>query len=138
MEVFPVTADPVTPPKQSPYLEYPIYLPRAGEIEIGIVIAPTQKLLPDRGLRLAVSIDDNTPQTIDGAEASESIKAKDYARIIADNAQTLTFKQTIRQPGRHTLKVWMVDPDIALEYIVVGAPRPSYFGPPAATVGPSY
>jgi hypothetical protein len=138
MEVFPVTANPVTPPEQSPHLEYPIYLPRAGEIEIGIVIAPTQKLLPDRNLRLAISIDDNTPQMIDGAGASESSKARGYARIIADNAQTLTFQQTIRQPGRHTLKVWMVDPDIVLEYIVVGAPRPSYFGRPATTVGPSY
>ena len=35
MEVFPVTANTVTPPQQSPHLEYSIYLPRAGAIEIG-------------------------------------------------------------------------------------------------------
>ena len=138
MEVFPVTTNTVTPPQPSPHLEYPIYLPRAGEIEISTVIAPTQKFLPDRGLRLAVSIDDNIPQVIDAGEASATVRAKNYGRLAADNAQTLNFKQTISQPGRHTLKVWMVDPDVVLEYMVVGAPKPSYFGPPAPTVGPSY
>lgn len=138
MEVFPVTANSVAPPQQSPHLEYPIYLPRAGEIEINTVIAPTQKFLPDRGLRLAVSIDDNVLQVIDAGDASSSINAKDYGKLAADNAQTLNFRQTISQPGRHMLKVWMVDPDVVLEYIVVGAPKPSYFGPPAPSVGPSF
>jgi hypothetical protein len=138
MEVFPVTTNTVTPPQQSPHLEYPIYLPRAGEIEISTVIAPTQKFFPDRDLRLAVSIDDNVPQTVDGGEASSSAKARNYDKLATDNAQTLTFKQTISQPGRHTLKVWMVDPDVVLEYLIVGATKASYFGPPAPSVGPSY
>lgn len=138
MEVFPVTTNTVTPPQQSPHLEYPIYLPRAGEIEISTVIAPTQKFFPNRDLRLAVSIDDNVPQVIDGGEASSSVKARDYGKLAADNAQTLTFRQTISQPGRHTLKVWMVDPDVVLEYLIVGATKPSYFGPPEPSVGPLY
>ena len=138
MEVFPVTANTVTPPQQSPHLEYSIYLPRPGAIEISTVIAPTQKFLPNRDLRLAVSIDDNVPQTIDAGAASSSVKARSYGELAADNAQTLTFKQTVSQPGRHTLKVWMVDPDVVLEYLIVGTPKPSYFGPPALSVGPSY
>jgi hypothetical protein len=138
LEVFPVTGNPVTPPQQSPHLEYPIYLPRAGELEISTVIAPTQKLLPNRDLRLAVSIDDSVPQMIDAGEATASIKARNHGRLAADNAQTLTFRQTFSQPGRHTLKVWMVDPDIVLEYLIVGAAKPSYFGPPVPSVGPSY
>ncbi len=47
---------------------------------------------------------------------------------MADNAQTLTFKQKISQPGGHTLKVWMVDPDVVLEHLIVGAAKASYFG----------
>jgi Glycosyl hydrolase family 115/Gylcosyl hydrolase family 115 C-terminal domain len=138
MEVFPVTANSVTPLQQSPHLEYPVYLPRAGEIEISTVIAPTQKFLPGRDLRLAVSIDDGVPQMIDAGAASSSVKARGYGKLAADNAQTLIFKQTISRPGRHTLKVWMVDPDVVLEYMIVGAPKQSYFGPPAAAVGPTY
>jgi hypothetical protein len=138
MEVFPVTANPVTPPEQSSHLDYAIYLPRAGEIEVRAVIGPTQKLFPGRGLRLAVSIDGNAAQTLDAGDASASVAGGKWSKLVSDNAQTLTFRQTVGQPGRHTLRVWMVDPGIVLEYIVVGEPKPSYFGPPAAAVGPSY
>jgi hypothetical protein len=135
MEVFPVTANPVKPPEQSPHLEYPIYLPDAGEIAIAAVIGPTLEILPGRGLHLAVSIDDNVPQVIDGGE-KVSLANRVFDNMVLDNAHTLLFRQQVSQPGRHTLKVWMVDPDVALEYLVVGAAKPSYFGPPAATVGP--
>jgi hypothetical protein len=137
MEVFPVTANSTSPP-QAPHLDYPIYLPRAGEIEVRAVIGPTQKLLPGRDLRLAVSMDDGAPQMVDAGAASATTKGERWARLVTDNAQTLTFRQSVGQPGRHTLRVWMVDPDIVLEYFVVGEPKPSYFGPPAPTVGPSY
>lgn len=138
MEILPVTADSATPPRESPRLDYPIYLPRAGQIEIHAVIGPTQKFLPDRELRLAVSIDDNAPQTVDAGKASSSVKGTTPAKLAADNAQTLTFRQTVAQPGRHTLRVWMVDPGIVLQYFVIGEPKPSYFGPPAPMVGPSF
>jgi Glycosyl hydrolase family 115/Gylcosyl hydrolase family 115 C-terminal domain len=135
MEVFPVTASAMMPP-QSPQLDYPIYLPRAGEIEVRAVIGATQKLLPDHGLRLAVSIDDNVPQIVDAAASSVTATGERWGKLVADNAQTLTFRQTVGQPGRHTLRVWMVDPDIVLEYLVVGEPKPSYFGPATPTAGP--
>ena len=137
MEVFPVNGNSTTSPK-SPHLDYSIYLPRAGEIEVSAIIAPTQNLLPGRDLRLAVSIDDNVPQMVDAGIASAVAKGQRWGKLVADNAQTLTFRQTVGQPGRHTLRVWMVDPDVVLEYLVVGEPKPSYFGPPALTVGPSY
>jgi hypothetical protein len=137
MEVFPVTAKTMMPP-ESPHLDYPIYLPRPGEIQVRAVIAPTQKFIPGRDLRLAVSIDDNVPEIVDAGVASATARGRRWGKLVADNAQTLTFKPTADRPGRHTLRVWMVDPDIVLEYLVVGEPKASYFGPPATTVGPSY
>jgi hypothetical protein len=137
MEVFPVDGKSIMPPN-SAHLDYSIYLPREGEIEVSAVIGPTQNLLPDHHLRLAVSIDDNVPQTVDAGMASAIAKGQPWSKLVADNAQTLTFRQTVGQPGRHTLRVWMVDPDVVLQYLVVGEPKPSYFGPPAPTVGPSY
>ncbi|WP_217897045.1 glycosyl hydrolase 115 family protein [Granulicella rosea] len=138
MEVFPIPGGAAATSESAPHLEYAIYLPRAGVIEISALIAPTQKLHPDRGLRLALSIDDNEPQIVDGGAASSSAKVPSYSKLAADNIQALDFKQTIGKPGRHTLKVWMVDPDVVLEYLIVGAAKPSYFGPPASAVGPGY
>jgi len=137
VEVFPVTGKTMMPP-ESPHLDYSIYLPRAGDIEVSAVIAPTQKFIPGRDLRLAVSIDDNVPHIVDAGVAAATAKGERWGKLVADSAQTLTFKSTVDRPGRHTLRVWMVDPDIVLEYLVVGEPKTSYFGPPATTVGPSY
>jgi len=140
MEVFPVTASPVVPSNQlpqSPALEYSVYLPHAGEIEITTVLGPTLDVVPGRGLHLAVSMDNNAPQVLDGG-VTASLSNDIYSKMVIDNAHTLKFTQSVAQPGRHTIKVWMVDPNIVLEYLIVGAPKLSYFGPPAHMVGPSF
>ena len=137
MEASPVTASPATPVKHSAALEYNVYLPNAGEIEISAVIGPTLEMAPRRGLHLGVSIDDNSPQIVDGG-VNADLANSTYSKMAIDNARTLTFKQSIAESGRHTIKVWMVDPDVVLEYLIVGTPKPSYFGPPALTVGPSF
>jgi hypothetical protein len=137
MEVSPVTSAPPALTSQSPTLEYAVYLPHAGEIEITAVLGPTLDILPGRGLHLAVSIDDNAPQIIDGGETA-SLSNSTYSKMVIDNAHALHFTQNVAQPGRHIIKVRMVDPDVVLEYLIIGAPKSSYFGPPAPTVGPSF
>jgi len=46
----------------------------------------------------------------------------------------MRFRQSVTEPGKHTLRITMVDPTLVVEKIVISnAPAPpSYFGPPAA------
>ena len=64
MEVFPVTAATVQPPNPAPRLEYPVYFAKAGKYEVDLVTAPTLDAYPGRALAVAVSIDDQTPETL--------------------------------------------------------------------------
>jgi hypothetical protein len=49
-----------------------------------------------------------------------------------DEARTVSAKVQIPSAGYHTLKVWMVDPGITIQKILIdlGALKPSYLGPP--------
>jgi hypothetical protein len=51
---------------------------------------------------------------------------------VRNNARILHFKQTVNKPGKHTLKIHIVDPTVVVMKIVFhDKPLPaSYFGPP--------
>lgn len=139
MAVFPVTAKSVMPPENAPRLEYPVFIAGAGEIRVNLVTGPSLKIQPDRGLRIAVSFDDQPPQVIDafekqltGGDGAVAPAYRDWDRWVKDNARTLLSTHQISEPGVHTLKVWMVDPGVVLERLIVHSENlpASYFGPP--------
>lgn len=129
MTLFPVTPASVTPPQDSPCLEYQMYLFHSGTVEVEAILAPTLNFVPGRGLRYAVSFDDQAPQIID-ALAHNTVA--DWGTSVKDSVRLSKSSLTLSQPGYHTLKFWMVDPGIVLQKIVVdlGGVRPSYLGPP--------
>ena len=134
MAVFPVTAKSVTPPRDSPCLEYQMYLFHPGRIEVEAIIAPTLNFVPGRGLRFAVSFDDQPPQTVDAlAQNSQS----DWEESVKDSVRKVKSTHTLAKSGYHTLKFWMVDPSLVLEKLVVnlGGVKPSYLGPPESYRG---
>ena len=49
-----------------------------------------------------------------------------------NNARYSHSKHFISKTGYHTLKIWMVDPGVVMEKIIVdlGGVKPSYLGPP--------
>jgi hypothetical protein len=128
MSVFPVTAASVEPPRESPCLEYQMYLFDPGKVEVEAILGPTLNFLPGRGLRYAVSFDDQKLQIID-ALAQNSLQ--DWETSVKDNVRKSVSKHNVGGTGYHTLKLWMVDPGVVVEKIVVnlGGVRPSYLGP---------
>ena len=148
-----------------PKLEYDIDLsPTDGKGTIAIGILPTQDIVPARGLRLGVQIDDQPMQVIDARQGlhdefqeytpknlaqSKNLKAlpphnnlllsgwKDGRKMLRrdevfDNIRWLEVNFANTTPGKHQLRLIMIDPEIVIETIVVNPDnnRYSYFGAP--------
>jgi hypothetical protein len=140
MEVFPVTAATVLLPNPAPRLEYPVYFARAGEFKIDLVTGTTLDALPGRALAIAVSIDGQEPQVVKvfapSTKESETFLGRQYYENTSNNARIMHFQQNVDVPGKHTLKITMVDPIVVVEKIIIhDTDLPSsYFGPPESTL----
>jgi hypothetical protein len=134
-----VNAPSATPGKDSPCLEYQIYLFTTGKVDVEGIFSATLNFMPDRGLRYAVSFDNETPEvvTLVPQDFSAQNGNRDWEESVEDNGRFSHTTHTIARPGNHTLKIWMVDPGVVLEKIVVdaGGVRPSYLGPPESFHG---
>jgi hypothetical protein len=122
------------PGKNAPCLEYGMQLFSSGEAGIRLVLSPTLNFLPDRDLKIGLSFDDEDPRVVVVVPKDFSAMNgnKDWEQTVMDNARFIGIKQNIKSPGYHTLKIWMIDPGIVVEKIVVnfGGVRDSYLGPP--------
>jgi hypothetical protein len=129
MTLFPVTARSVRPGENAPCLEYKMFLFDAGEVRVEAILDPTLNFVPGRGLRYAISFDDQPPQIID-ALADRGTEA--WSRAVKDSVRKSTSSHKLAAPGYHTLKFWMVDPAVVLQKLVIdlGGVKPSYLGPP--------
>jgi hypothetical protein len=134
MTIFPVTAPSIIPPDNSPSLEYQMWLTSTGAAEVTTILSPALNFDPARPVRIAVSFDDEAPQIITvvpkGYTAGDG--NRDWEESVKDNVRKVKSKHTLITAGAHTLKVWMVDPAVAVQKIVVncGGLKPSYLGPP--------
>ncbi|MGD1044572.1 MAG: glycosyl hydrolase 115 family protein [Bacteroidota bacterium] len=120
--------------KNSPSLEYQMYLFSTGEFDVTVILSPTLNFMPDHALRFAISIDDETPQivTIVPEHYSAQNGNRDWEKSVADNARYSHTTYTITKLGYHVLKIWMVDPGVVLQKLIVntGGVKPCYLGPP--------
>ena len=142
-----------------PALEYDIELSDEGKVAIGIL--PTQDILPARGLRLGVQIDDQpvqiidarqglhdefreyTPQNLAISKVLKPLPPRNHLALsgyvngrqqprrdeVFDNLRWLEVDLKAA-PGKHHLKLTMVDPEIVVEQIAVNPDNNhySYFG----------
>ena len=149
-----------------PALEYEVTIfpsiqggDRGGSVAIGIL--PTQDVMPARGLRIGVQIDNQPIQVIDARQGLhdefQEYTQKNLAQSkvlkplpqhnnlllsgwkdgrkqlrrdeVFDNMRWLEVPINV-SPGRHTLKLIMIDPEVVVEQIVVNPDnsRYSYFG----------
>jgi hypothetical protein len=130
----PVDYPPVTQGKDSPCLEYQMYLFSTGTFEVTAIFAPTLNFIHGRGLRYGISFDNQPPQTV--TLVPENYDARngntDWEKTVSDNARVSKTSHALLSSGYHTLKILLVDPGPVLQKIIMntGGLRESYLGPP--------
>ena len=147
-------------PQGGPALEYEVEL-ATPQPSIAIGILPTQDILPARGLRLGVQLDDQPMQVIDArqgivdtfgeytkqnlavSKVLKPLPSRNHLALsgwmngrplprrdeVFDNIRWLEVPLNAT-PGKHTLKLVMIDPEIVVEQLVVNPDNHhySYFG----------
>jgi len=105
----------------SPSLDYDVYLFHSGEARLDLDCLPTKPASPGRAVNIAVSLDGGTPQIVAG-QGGDTLA----------NLRRLTTTMKITSPGQHMLTVWMVDPGVVLDKLVLSftPTKDIYLGPP--------
>ncbi|MBP7506548.1 MAG: glycosyl hydrolase 115 family protein [Prolixibacteraceae bacterium] len=132
--IEPVTTESKTPGINSPQLEYEFTSPGTGNLKVNTYLSPTQDFKKQGGLKFAIAIDDEEPQIInmnEGEIKPDYEYADWWTKSVADHIKIKTSNHKIEKLGKHTLKIWMIDPGIVFQRFVIetGKSKPSYLGP---------
>jgi len=112
-----------------PFLEYEFYTHQTGKLEIITFTLATFAINKQANTRYGISIDDELPQ-VGEAGTYDEWKGK-WAENVLRNASVNRSIHTISQPGKHSLKFWVIDPGVVLQKIIIncGGLKSSYAGP---------
>ena len=122
-----VSVDPVTvatrdtPEKiraESPCLQFKVQLGAVGDWQAIVRALPTFSVEPGKPQRYAIALDDAAPKIV-ALPGSMSESDRHWQENVLRNAAPTTSTINVARPGNHVLKIWMVDPGIVLDAIVL-------------------
>jgi hypothetical protein len=135
VQLHPVNFDPFALGDESPRLEYEFTVFDKGELDIQVYLSPTLNFKKEEGLKYAVSVDNEKPQIInmhEGETQPDWAYPQWWNQSVTDHIKIKSSKHVILEDGKHTLKIWAVDPGVVFQKIVIdkGGLKTSYLGPP--------
>jgi hypothetical protein len=139
LTVEPANAERQTPGKTTPRLEYDFTIFDERELRLETYLSPTLNYKKNEGLKYAIAIDNEEPQIINIHEG-DSVPDWEYPEwwntSVTDHIRKKKSVHKAVKPGKHTLKIWMVDPGVVFQKFVIdaGGLKPSYLGPPESKV----
>src|SRR5690606_7644755 len=137
--IEPTTVERQTPGKKTPRLEYEFTVFNEGELKIETYLSPTLNFKKNEGLKFAIAIDDEAPQIInihEGDDVPDWEYPDWWNNSVTDRIRKKQSTHPSIKPGKHTLKLWMIDPGVVFQKFVIdaGGLKPSYLGPPESKV----
>ena len=134
MEAVPSTAPPITGEfaTRAPELRYRIRFTTTGTFTVTVFRLPS---LDERGHRpIAVALDDQPVTVLSGQTVATGNRGDAWARNVEEGIEKLTARVTVTTPGEHVLRLFMTDPAIAVDQIVIdtGGLPAAYLAPPVS------
>lgn len=114
--------------KNAPSLEYDFYTCNSGWMDIQSFTLPTQAISLQRGCMYGISIDNQPPKIIDFSTRNRN---EEWQLNVMRNAAIKESRHFIERPGKHTLKLWLIDTDVCFDKFIIntGGLKKSYVGP---------
>lgn len=112
--------------QNSPVMEYDVFLFSSGDFPVSIYALPAFPINEEYGLRVAVALGNQKPVIV----CAKPDRKQDIAKI---NRMMFHGSLENSDKGQYTLKIWMVDPGVVLDKIVIETKcnlKQSYLGPP--------
>jgi hypothetical protein len=108
-----------------PSVTYDFYTSRSAPAEGKIYTLPTYPLNRNAGMRYAVSIDGRVPEVLDFKTVGRS---EEWKQNVLSNTAVRSVKWPLLKAGRHRLKIYMIDPGVILDRILIdlGGLQPFY------------
>ncbi|KAI0311862.1 hypothetical protein OF83DRAFT_1177164 [Amylostereum chailletii] len=125
-----------------PSIEYDFYnfntIGQAGNVSVNVMVSPSLNANGnDRPIAVAVQVDDGQPArtTYFIPSAAPGSEPPQWSDFVANGVVEVVGNFTAL-PGAHTLKVWMVEPAVVVQKIVIdtGGVRRSYLDPPESVL----
>ncbi|WP_010517449.1 glycosyl hydrolase 115 family protein [Croceivirga radicis] len=116
-----------------PVLTYDFYSFNLGEAIVSVSALPTHPVHKGRGVKCAIAIDDGAPVILDFETIGRS---DEWKQNVLKNKAVAHKKQLVKQAGKHTLKIWMLDEGLFLDQILIdlGGRKQSYNFPPETRI----
>lgn len=97
-------------------------------MEVNLYLSPTLNYFNVGGTEVAVSFDDEAPVILN---MNKNNQERIWEGWVSNNINQVVSEHQLMKPGKHTLKIWMVDPGMVLQRIIIngGGLKPSYLGP---------
>lgn len=118
----------VDQPSSAPYLEFPLHFFSQGKIEIQTIVSPSLNFVPNRGIRFAISFDDEIPKIVDVLAKNQH---SDWQQAVQDSVRIIKTSHDINKPGSKKLRIYLLESGLNLQKVIIntGHLKPSYLGP---------